>query len=706
MNTQTRSIPIATAPPSAPATEEIGLLDLFGMLWRGKWWILLSTLLAVVAGLVYALFITVPLYTSSTELALESREEQVIDFDNVISGLSSDEATLNTEIAVLRSRELIGRLVARLELTADPEFNKALREKNPWSPGEILKSAKGLFSSDTADATPTEQQQLDKTIDEVLEVLRIRNLPRSYVFRLTAQTTDPVKSARMVDTLADLYVLSQLEIKLQANDHATEWLTQRVSELKFELGDAESAVKAYNSGIDLVSAETLLLLNRQLKDFRDRLGDATAQLDRLSGQVTALEAAEGATPEEMARVAGDDRLNQMLPVPETDRSGFDAIYAGILNRARFDLSRAETQAATLARSTEALAEQVEVQSADLIKLQQLEREAEASRLIYEYFLGRLKETSVQQGIQQADSRILSKAVVPQDPSHPRLMLVMVMAALLGGVAGSGAVVLRGMRRTGFRTGLEIEQATGITVLGEIPRAPTRRRKNTLDYLVSKPNSAVAEAVRNLRTSLMLSNIDKPPQVIMMTSSVPGEGKTTLSMALTRNFSLMGKKVLLIEGDIRRRAFSEYFDLSGQKGLLSACMEDEPLEKILYRAEALGADVLAGETSKVNAADFFSSDRLARLIGRMRKDYDVIIIDAPPVLAVPDARLIGQLADTIMYVVRWESTPKAQLQQGLHAFSTINAPISNLVLNLIDPKKMKSLGYGESYGGKYSGYYES
>ena len=707
MNSQMRSIPLAATPGSDVQQEELGLFDIFGMLWRGKWWIVLSTFLAVVIAAAYSIKIATPFYTSSTELALQSREEQVVDFENVISGLSSDEATLNTEIAVLRSRELISRLVQRLNFTEDAEFNPVLRERNPWAPGEIIKSAKSLVGASDADAPPpSTQEQLDLTIDEVLEVLQVRNLPNSYVFRITARTTDPVKSARMVDNLADLYILSQLEIKLQANEHATKWLTQRVSELKFELGNAETAVKEYNTNIDLVSAETLLLLNRQLKDFRDRLSTAQQTRDELSVRIADLKSAQGATPEEMARVSGDNRLIALLPVSQADRPGFDAKFAAILNRAQFDFDRASTQARTLERSTIDLAGQVEAQSADLIRLQQLEREAEASRLIYEYFLGRLKETSVQQGIQQADSRILSKAVIPPDPSHPRVALIVMMAALLGLTAGSGAVVMRGMRRNGFRTGREVEQATGVTVIGEIPSAPTKRRKKTLEYLVSKPNSAFSEAVRNLRTSLLLSNVDKPPQVIMMTSSIPGEGKTTLSMALTRNPSLMGKKVLLIEGDVRRRAFSEYFDLTGQKGILSACMEEAPLQDILYRSEDLAADILAGETSKVNAADFFSSDRLAKLIERVRKDYDLIIIDAPPVLAVPDARLIGQLADTIMYVVRWESTPKVQLQQGLHAFSTINAPINNLVLNLIDPKKMKSYGYGESYGGKYAGYYET
>jgi capsular exopolysaccharide synthesis family protein len=383
---------------------------------------------------------------------------------------------------------------------------------------------------------------------------------------------------------------------------------------------------------------------------------------------------------------------------ETARPSFEARFKLILNQAVTDRDRSVARTVSLRETVTTISNQIESQSADLVKLQQLQREAEASRLIYEYFLNRLKETSVQQGIQQADSRLLSQAVVPTRASEPNKSFVLALGALAGAFIGFAMILVFELRFKGFRTAESLEQATGITVMGQIPKIPARRRSNVLGYLSEKPNSTAAEAIRNLRTSIVLSNVDNPPKVIMSTSSLPGEGKTTQSLALAQNFANIGKKVLLVEGDIRRQVFSQYFQIEQKKGLVSVISGDVTLKDAVVRNELMDVDILFGETAEVNAADLFSSEKFRSLIAAMRRDYDIVIIDTPPTLVVPDARVIGQNVDGILYTVKWDSTTHLQVQEGIRMLETVNLKVMGLVLGQIDSRGMRRYGYGGQYGG--------
>jgi capsular exopolysaccharide synthesis family protein len=191
---------------------------------------------------------------------------------------------------------------------------------------------------------------------------------------------------------------------------------------------------------------------------------------------------------------------------------------------------------------------------------------------------------------------------------------------------------------------------------------------------------------------------------MSTSSVPGEGKTTQSLALAHNLSGLGKKVLLIEADIRRRTFAEYFDLQDQPGLISVLSGESSLEEAAFAQPDLKSDLIVGEKATSNAADVFASERFRKFLKDVRERYDHIIVDTPPVLAVPDARVIGQAVDAIVYTVRWDSTTHRQVLQGIRFLEDVNLKITGLALSQISAKGMKGYGYGDS-AATYSSYYE-
>ncbi len=682
--------------------EEIDLGQLLGTLWRGKLWIAIAMAVALLIGGYYAFVSAVPTYTSSATVALESRQDQVVDIESVVTGLGGDQSTINTEVEVLRSRGLLEQVVERLDLTNDPEFNAALRERSMFSLGALLSVLRS-----GSDEEVSERRVLDSVIDVLSDKVAISNIRNSYVFRITVTTEAPRKSALIANTVAEAYIRDQISVKFEKTAQATEWLSDQVSTLRLDLENAETELKSFSSSTDLISPEGLFALNRQLKDLRDRKSNLTEAIAAQKAAVVNLETVEGLSPEEKAQRANDPSLARLAEDIQNGVEGaaeaFETQYAVLLTRAQQEVLRLEAQFEAVDTSIAELTERIETQSSELVRLQQLEREAQANGLIYEAFLSRLKETTVQQGIQQADSRILSQAVVPLSPSAPKKPMILALSLILGAMVGGAAVLIREMSQNTYRVAEALERNTGLTVIGQIPTIPSRNRANVLQYLTDKPNSAAAEAVRNLRTSLLLANIDMPPRVIMSTSSIPGEGKTTQSISLAQNLSGLGKKVLLVEGDIRRRVFSEYFDIHDKPGFLSVLAGEASLQSAVTFNEQLQADILLGETSKVNAADLFSSDTFAQFLGTLRDAYDYVIIDTPPVLAVPDARVIGQHVDAILYTVKWDSTTHRQVNDGLKSLANVNLKVTGLVLSQIDQRGMKRYGYGDSYGA-YQAYY--
>lgn len=689
MNTMHVTKPMLNAAPPV-ADDEIDLMALVATLWRGKWIVALCCGLAILLGGLYAFKVATPMYPARAVVALETKEQAVVDIESVLSGASGGSEEVNTEVEVLRSRTLMSRLVDRLDLIKDPEFNKHLRE-----PGLLAK----IMGSRQA-PTPTEEK--NDVIDAVLKVIGVTNIRQSLVFSISVTTENADKSAAIANALADIYIQDALDEKRDATETASVWLSQKASELKVELEASELEVTKFKEEIQLVSPEALAILSVQLKELRQRLSDLAerkqATEDRLASLRSAQVSGDMAT---VAAVANDARLTSFANAGEAE--AFDARLNTVLSQLQAETIRNTQQYETLVKSEETFRADIESQSADLVQLQQLTREAQANGLLYESFLTRLKETSVQKGLQTPDSRLLSEAV-PRPASAPRKGMILVLSALLGGLAGSALVLLQELRNSSFRSADDLENFTGYKVLGSIPSVKTNTRLGVLDYAIDKPTSAFAEAVRNLRTSVLLSNPDHPPQMIMSTSSVPGEGKTTQSLTLAQNMAGLGKRVLVLEGDVRKRIFSEYFDTSVRPGFLSVMSGDATLEEAVFHHEKMGIDLLFGEKSNVNAADIFSSNRFTDFLKKLREEYDYIVVDTAPVLAVPDARIVGQHMDAIMYSVLWDRTTKAQVKEGLSMFASVGLRVSGLVLSNVNLKQLKKYGQGGAYS--YSGYYEN
>ncbi|MEM8731894.1 MAG: polysaccharide biosynthesis tyrosine autokinase, partial [Pseudomonadota bacterium] len=339
------------------------------------------------------------------------------------------------------------------------------------------------------------------------------------------------------------------------------------------------------------------------------------------------------------------------------------------------------------------------QSKGSVQLRQLQREAEANRLIYENFLTRFKETSEQEDLQQADARLISPAKEGRFAGVPDA-LILGGTGILGLILGFGLLFLFEQLNNTFRSEDEVEDKTGVGVLASLPRFGRRRRRSqVLDYVRENPTSSLAEGIRNLRTALLLSNVDKPPKVIMVTSSLPAEGKSTTCMLLAEMSTLMGKKAIIVDCDIRRPTLHKTFNVKNEHDIISVLDGSAELEEVIYKDPESDLHVLPAVQSAPQAADILSSQRFADLVQALAERYDIVLLDSPPILLVSDASVVGNHADAAIYAVHWDKTPREAATRGLKQLRDLGIHVNGVVLTLVDRKRQSQYSYYR-YGYSY------
>ena len=700
-------------PEPSISNREIDLIKLAASLWRGKWIILAFVLFGVCVADFYVRHIAVPLYPATAKIALKENppEKILTDIESLMSNGPITDTGINTELVVLRSGDLVGKLVDSLDLINQPVFNPLLRE--PRLSSQIRTQLFTFFGvASEKPKTPRSPAEVRLiVINSVLNTMVFSNTRNTRVINISVTTTEAALSALIANKMATLYIENQIQIKLDALASATGFLSRRTSELKYDFEALNTQLSNFSSQSELVNPDILKSQEIQLRDLRTRLGEkAETFVEKTETQTVLLSFREAGNLQALINHADDFRLNRAFSEYRNNQISLDGLNLQVelfMLDNEVEAEREQAQLSALEASESLLAKQIEWQSQELIVLQQLERETDAARLLYESFFTRLLEMNVQLGLETADGRLISTAI-QSGPSSPIKSRILSYGGAIGLMMGASFVLFWELRFSGYRSVNELREQSGYSVLAAVPLIPVRERKNVISYLKTKPESLVSEAVRNLRTSIIMSNLNQVKQVIMLTSSVPKEGKTILSFALAQNMVGLGKRILLIEADIRRRVHSVEIDRSNTVALLDLVAGDKKWKEVSLYVEEFGFDILTASRSDKNAADIFASQRFSELLTELREYYDYIIIDSPPVLAVPDARVIGAISDANIYVVEWNKTSSAQVDQGLEMLSSIGVNTIGLVLNQIDSRKTKTYGYTGSYGyGAYrSEYYES
>lgn len=697
--------------PTRPEQSVGNSKNALSIIWRRKW-LIMAIIFGCLALGVYITRAIAPQYTASATVKLDVNQRSITDIQSVVRGLSADTREVRSQLQVIRSRSLMGRVVDAMKLTEDPEFNgylarkQRLAQEGPDEKGWLgtLLGRGGEGSSDLPELSAEEQRE--RAIDALTARVSVLPVHFSFVFTVSVVTRDPEKSAAIANMISEQYILNQIEVKYSATEQATSWLSNRVAELKVTLENAEEAVATFKAENELTRDEAIQLVAQRLQSLRATADEAASTRDKAIAQLNALLAAVSqgdlAT---IAELTGSIRLENLARTitanggPQaaanaTAMGRFNLELEQVTNRLQREISQSDASLGALSEQITELETRQEEQGVNVVTLRQLEREAEAVGLIYETFLSRLQETSVQQGVHKADAIVISEARIPISKSSPRYSVMLSASLLIGVLLAATIVAIIEMMDQTFSTPDELEEFTGLPVLGLIPSAPITARGNILKFAISRPTSPFVEAVRNLRTSVHLSGVDGDVQVVALASAGEGEGKTLLTMSLAHSSATqVNRRVLIMDCDLRRRRLTSELGGRGIPGLIGYFGGKQSIDDIIHTHETGEFDVIYADKSPKITADIFASQKFGNLMAELRERYDLIIIDTPPVLALTDIRVIANYVDLVLFSVSWKRTKRRLVRAALNA------------LHLTNPKRVATV-FNRMHIGKSIGYYGS
>ena len=733
----------SVAAPRFSAATFAQTLDLRRLLniFRRRLRLFAAVALVVFVAAVLVTFTATPMYTATANVMLDTRQEQVTNVEAVLSGLPADSSTVDTEVEILKSRRLAERVVNALQLDKDPEFNAQLREPGPIAMvvGGVMSVATGFAPPEARNDAVAQQKAQERVVDSVLSHLSVRRAGLTYVINVSFEAESPTKAATIANKFAELYLLEQLEAKFDATQQATEWLNTRLDDLRQQVLADEAAVQQYKIANNLLSAEGATLTEQEISSYNQSLAQARAQVaeDEARLATARRQLAAGSTGDDVGealnspviqklreqRVAVSSRVADLQgrygerhPEMLTARRQLSDIDAQIQAEIQRIISNLEAQVQVSRQRAGAISGSLSNARGTLagnnqamVRLNELERTAEASRTLYESYLSRYKETSTQGGIEQSDARVVSNAAIPTGQSSPKVPLNLALGLILALGAGAGAVVLAEMFDAGLATAEDVEQRLEVSYLGAIPLLSSvaeGRAGSPIDYVVDKPLSSFAEAFRNLRASVIYSRLGESVNVVAVTSALPGEGKTTTSVCLARSAALQGHRVIVVDCDLRRRSVNRLMGKDPSAGLIEVLAGEASLDQVIATDPATGMRLLPLANTSVTAKDVFGSPAMDRLLEELRRTYDLVVLDTAPVLPVADTRVLAPKADAVVFLARWRKTPQHAIEAAFRQLLGTGAHLGGVALTQVDMKQQSKYGYGDPgyYYAEYKKYY--
>jgi exopolysaccharide transport family protein len=728
--------------PFSAAAREVNFRDIFRRIANRKW-ILISTVLLVTALTGIVLFSIPPRYTAQTSLIVEPREEFLSDLKSVLSSLSPDAETIRSEISIIGSRDLAEKVVDELNLDLDPEFNEALKPKSSLAEFFSIKTylsnpkVRRLFGLGEEEPIPEEKLKAKErvaVIDAFLDRLETYPVPGSRVISIQFTSENPDLAAEVANMVANIYILDQLEAKYEATRKATVWLNGKIEELRAKVAESDHAVEAYRKQTGLLEgtagpivSQQISALNAQLIVAKTARAEAEArlsqvrQLIRSSGGATSaaavlqspiiqtLLAQETQVKRKVAELSGEyGERHPRLINARAELKDLQAKMAVEVNKIvqglRNEVGVAQAREASLRKSLEQLEGNLSQSNSAEVQLHALQREADADKAMLESFLTRFEQTSAQMdvAVNQPDARIISRAVIPNEPSFPPKKVILVIAVMGSALIGLLLIFIIEQMDSGFRSSEQIEEATGVRVLGLVPLLSEwgHDGKSPANYILKHPVSLFSESIRSLYTSILTTRIDVPPKKILITSSQPDEGKTSIAICMARSRALAGYKTVLIETDLRRPNVYRILKNPRKPGLVEVMLGKVELADVLFKDEASGCFVIPAGGSVPDPTAILSSQKMKQLLDVLEKEFETIILDSPPVMAASDARILGTEVDLTVFVVRWARTSREVATLGLRQIVESGGHLGGVVLSQVDPKKHAHYGSGDS------GYYHS
>lgn len=737
MNTPPISPPIAIAtgidagprPPSDAAA-------LFKFFKRYRSGILLVTFAATLVGVLIALSLP-PVYRATVTLLIEPRSQRLVQVQEVYdptAGQSSE--YFATQFELLRSRGLASRVVDKLKLAdndaflsdaASEDLRTSLQRKFDWQ--QLLPG----LPAPQAPTPSTPEQRHERATLAVMTRIVVQPVPRTRLVRVHFFSADPQLAQDVVTALADAFIESGLESRLEATKRAGLWLTDKLGDLSSALQKAEKNLQAFRDANQIISVGSNRgLIDSELIENSQRLRDAQRVKTELSSTYSRITAA-GRDPNQLELItallqdAGVQRARaglldaeqalkavqqrygskhpQMAASAATLQSARRAFNEQLLNasegvRNQYEIAaETERQLSQVVASTSSRARALDRKQ---FELGVLEREVETNRQLYDMFLQRFKETDSTTSYEPLNARITDSALLPKSPVLPDRPKIVLTALFVGLLLGLLMASLRHVLSEGLQTAEELEGAAQVPLFGMVPKIAFKRGASIVRHFLNDPRTPFAEGVRSVRTAMQLAEIDGRKQCYVVTSAVPSEGKSSVAACLALALAST-EKVLLLEGDLRAPSLRKMLGISKQHrdGLMEVLMGKSTAEAAIV-TEAGGLDVLAVSTRPPNPSETVSSMAFAALLKELRGRYDRIIIDSPPCLAASDTLVLARLSDAVLYLARAEETRIATVRRALHQLRSTNAPLVGCILNKVDVRRNAEAHGDYRYAYRYYG----
>lgn len=709
---------------------------------RRRWQVIAASVISITILAVLVVMQMTPLYSATSSVAINTQKTKIVDVEQVVGGIAPDLAGMETQAAILRSPTLTGKLIDKLKLDLDPEFSaparNALEATKPqfrlFDPSTWFKSTDSQVSLAVAKpklspkAAAIERSRLIKSVSGAF---KIKIQPRSYVLAITATSVDADKAATLANGLAEVFIADQIETKYDATRRAGVWLEGRVAELKSDAVAADQQASAYRAATGLVGGSGGGVASQQMTEINSALimarvarAEKAAQLSqirRLTDSGAGLDSSTGTLESPLIqnlRQSESEVLRKLSELKTTyapqhpkivnanaelrdlrEKIGVEVRKIG--QSTANELAVASARESALAGSLASARGATGASGMAEVRLRELERQADAAKTLYENFLNRFKETREQVGIQTPDARIVANANVPLSASYPNKTNAVMAAFLVSILVGLALVFLLERLENTIRNPDALERLTGAPLLSLVPSAKFEGAAPE-DIVIDNSLSQTAEGLRTLRNALSLIDVDSPPKVVMITSSLPGEGKTFLSSTLARSALDGYGRVLLIDADLRRPRVHKVFDLLNEAGLAEVVSGAARLEDVVQRDPRSRVEILTAGRRSPSPMDLLRSQAMADFVQRMRQSYDMVIIDTPPFAPLADAQIIAKLVDKIVLAVRWGQTPVPVLRNVMNIMMRLHVPIAGTVLTQVDMQRYANYGYGE-YGYYYHRY---
>lgn len=671
------------------------------------------------------------IYQATATLLIQEEQKSALSIEEVYGVDTTKKEYFQTQIAILKSNHIADKVIRELNLTQLPEFTRSggLNQKI-----DQIKSIP--FVQDLLNVTPSpkETAQFSESYYQALQAFRskldIEPVRNTQLVRIRFRSTDPKLATTIANAVGQAYIDANFEAKLVVTQNAATWLTNNSQKLEERLRNSEQALQEFLlkeglidiNGIDEIYANELEELTRKLNVAVNKRIEAqtliqllrrksSQSLDSLlsidefanQAQIRDLKLSEAQAAKNLSKLAQrygpkHDRMIQAKAQLAEIQSRTQQLIRDISFSKQQDLLAAKAQEDMLRAELDNKKSDFQSLGSQKARYEQLKREVESNKALYEAFLNREKETNATSDYKNVTARFTDKAIIPLFPVAPQRIKLVLIATFFGFAIACALVIILETMREVIRSTADVQEKLGVTCLGVIPMVKKRNlRKNGVSYTayLDDEEKLFSEACRSVRTSLLLRLTNTKQKILPFTSAIPEEGKTSTSINMAVSFSKM-EKVLIIDCDLRRPSIAKRFGIAeSSPGLTHILTMDTPIKDCVTHIKEANLDVLSAGLIPPNPQELLASDRFKKLLEHFQNKYDRIIIDTPPLLSVSDALILGQYANGLITVIRSESTKSSLVNLALSKQIQHSVPSLGVLITQAKTKEGETL-YVQKY----------